>query len=321
MTLLFLYYRSSKEKVGGPGRLLRLVKCLGGEVIDTPIANEFISRNLAYYIFQTFLLLLVTIKNINKVARYNIVVFQPYSLPGSVIALLVKTLQRRRIIVDDVNFHSILEILYIRLFNKFIYEIWTSSIYTLSQFAYYFPNGPSIRYIFTPMLPRSQSSLQKLNLILFTASKSFKRYMYIAELICNVIAKDVPEYKFILVGSAAENLKNRCKATNVLVLGRVPDTVYFKFLQHAKYLIVFDTADFIYPGGTLIKIIDALEYQVYPIVSSQFKYTLPFLPSVYSIDEVKSLLSHVTPTLPLNEILKLYNCKKLRQLLANVKAS
>ena len=314
MELLFLYYRSVKEKVGGTGRLIRLLQCLGGEVIDTPIANEYIMRNIAFYIFQNIVLLLKTIRYIKKLTNHNIVIYQPYSLPGSVIPLLIKYLQRRIVIVDDVNFHGLIEPLLLKLFSKFIHVIWTSSLYTISQFKYYFKNKFYIHYIYTPILPKYNfhSISNKSNLIMFVGSKSFERYVEIASQICH-LAKDFPNFKFVFVGVASEALRGKCFYRNAVVLGRVPDQIYSKLLKLARYVMVIDDAKYIYPGGMLIKIIDALEYGAYPIVSWQFRYSFPFLKTVNSITDIYTLIGNEKSFKPIEYFIKIFSCKNLHK--------
>lgn len=305
-----------KEKVGGTGRLIRLLHCLGGKVIDTPIANEYIIRNVGFYIFQNILLLLKTIKYIKEITKHNIIIYQPYSLPGSVIPLLIKYLQRRIVIVDDVNFHSLIEPLLLKLFSKFIHVIWTSSLYTISQFRYYFKNKFYIHYIYTPILPKYNfhSISNKMNLILFVGSKSFERYVEIASRICH-LAKDFPNFKFVFVGVASEALRGKCHYRNVVVLGRVPDEIYSQLLKLARYVMVIDDAKYIYPGGMLIKIIDALEYGAYPIVSWQFRYSFPFLKTVNSITDIYTLIGNEKSFQPIEYFVKIFSCKNLYKFL------
>jgi hypothetical protein len=314
MKFLFLYYRSIKEKVGGTGRLIRLHHCLGGKVIDTPIANEYIMRNIGFYIFQNIILLLKTIKYIKEIANYNIVIYQPYSLPGSIIPLLIKYLQRRIVIVDDVNFHSLIEPLLLKLFSKFIHVIWTSSLYTISQFRYYFKSKFHIHYIYTPILPKYNLNSIKINLILFVGSKSFERYVEIASQICH-LAKDMPNFKFVFVGVASEALRGKCHYQNAVVLGRVPDEIYSQLLKLARYVIVIDNAKYIYPGGMLIKLIDALEYGAYPIVSWQFRYSFPFLKTVNSITDIYTLIENDKSFQLIEYFVKLFSCKNLYKFL------
>jgi len=316
MGFLFIYYRSIKERAGGSGRLIRLVNCLGGKVIDSSIANEHHVGNVALYIFQNLLLLLKSIKYIKEITSYNIVIYQPYSLPGSVIALFIKFLQRRTVIVDDVNFHSLIEPLLLKLFSKFIHVIWTSSIYTISQFKYYFVNNFSIYYVFTPLLPKLDiySVTNKVNLILFVGSKSFERYEKIAWQICH-IAKELPYFKFVLVGAASEALFGKCPYQNVVVLGRVPDQIYSNLLKLARYVMVFDDAKYIYRGGMLIKIIDAFEYGAYPIVSWQFKYNIPFLRTVKSVSDIYILFQNNDLFRLIEHFIKIYSCSNLYKFL------
>ena len=316
MALLFLYYRSMKEKVGGTGRLIRLIQCLGGKVIDTPIANEYITRNVGFYVFQNIMLILKSIKYIKEISSHDIVIYQPYSLPGSILSLFVKFLQRRTVIVDDVNFHSLIEPLLLKIFSKFIDVIWTSSLYTISQFRYYFKNKFYVYYVFTPVLPKSNiySVTNKLNLILFVGSRSFERYTEIAMQICR-LAKDLPNFKFVFVGVASEPLRGKCPYQNVIVLGRVPDQIYLNLLKLARYIIVIDNAKYIYPGGMLMKIIDALEYGVYPIISWQFKYSFPFLKAVSSASGIyKSIESNVSFQ-QVEYFVKIFSCKNLHKIL------
>jgi len=316
VALLFLYYRSIKEKIGGTGRLIRLIHCLGGKVIDTPIANEYITRNIGFYIFQNIVLLLKSIKYIKEISSHNIVIYQPYSLPGSIIPLLIKSLQRRIVIVDDVNFHSLIEPLLLKLFSKFIRVIWTSSLYTISQFRYYFKNKFYIYYVFTPIQPKPNiySMSNKLNFILFVGSRSFERYVEIALQICH-FARDLPNFKFVLVGVASEALTGKCPYRNVIILGRVPDQIYLDLLKLARYIIVIDNAKYIYPGGMLIKIIDALEYGVYPIISWQFKYSFPFLKAVSSASDIYKLVENNESFQQIENFLNIFSCKNLHKFL------
>jgi len=316
VAFLFFYYRSMKERIGGSGRLARLVNCLGGKVIDSPIANEYFVGNIGIYFLQNFTLFLKSIKYAKQISAYNIVIFQPYSLPGSIIPLFIKSLQRGVVIVDDVNFHSLIEPLLIRLFSKFIHVIWTSSIYTLSQFKYYFGNRFFIYYIFTPLLPKLNiySMSKKANLILFAGSRSFERYSKIAWEIC-YIAKQLPNFKFVLVGVASEALIGKCPYQNVIVLGRVPDQIYSNLLKLARYVLVFDNAEYIYPGGMLIKIVDALEYGAYPIISRQFKYTLPFLKTVNVVSDIYKIIRDNEAFQEIEYFIKLYSCKNLLKFL------
>jgi len=316
VAFLFFYYRSMKERIGGSGRLARLVHCLGGKVIDSPIANEYITGNIAFYILQNIILFLKSIKYVKLISTCNIVIFQPYSLPGSIIPLFIKFLQRGIVIVDDVNFHSLIEPLLIRLFSKFIHVIWTSSIYTLSQFKYYLGNKFFIHYVFTPLLSKhnTYSMSNKANLILFVGSRSFERYPKIAWEICH-IAKELPNFKFVLVGTASEALIGKCSYQNVIVLGRVPDQLYSNLLKLARYILVFDTADYIYPGGMLIKIVDALEYGAYPIISWQFKYSFPFLKTVNVISDIYKLIRSNQAFQEIEYFIKVYSCRNLLKFL------
>jgi len=316
VAFLFFYYRSMKERIGGSGRLARLVNCLGGKVIDTPIANEYIIGNIGFYILQNIILFLKSIKYVKQFSTYNIVIFQPYSLPGSIIPLFIKFLQHGIVIVDDVNFHSSIEPLLIRLFSKFIHVIWTSSIYTLSQFKYHFENKFHIYYVFTPLLPKLNiySMSNKANLILFVGSRSFERYPKIAWEIC-YIAKELPNFKFVLIGVASEALIGNCPYQNVIVLGRVPDQIYSNLLKLARYVLVFDTAEYIYPGGMLIKIVDALEYGAYPIISWQFKYTFPFLKTVNVVSDIYKLIRSNEAFQEIEYFIKIYSCKNLLKFL------
>ena len=316
MALLFLYYRSMKEKVGGTGRLIRLIHCLDGKVIDTPIANEYITRNVGFYVVQNTMLILKSIKYIKEISSHDIVIYQPYSLPGSILSLFVKFLQRRIVIVDDVNFHSSIEPLLLKLFSKFIRVIWTSSLYTISQFRYYFKNKFYIYYVFTPILPKPNiySMSNKLNLILFVGSRSFERYVEIALQICH-FARDLPNFKFVFVGVASEALRGKCLYRNAVVLGRVPDQIYSKLLKLARYVMVIDDAKYIYPGGMLIKIIDALEYGAYPIVSWQFRYSFPFLKTVNSVTDIYTLIGNEKSFKPIEYFIKIFSCKNLYKFL------
>jgi len=316
VALLFLYYRSMKEKVGGTGRLIRLIHCLDGKVIDTPIANEYITRNVGFYVFQNTMLILKSIKYIKEISSHDIVIYQPYSLPGSILSLFVKFLQRRIVIVDDVNFHSLIEPLLLKLFSKFIRVIWTSSLYTISQFRYYFKNKFYIYYVFTPILPKPNiySMSNKLNLILFVGSRSFERYVEIALQICH-FARDLPNFKFVFVGVASEALRGKCLYRNAVVLGRVPDQIYSKLLKLARYVMVIDDAKYIYPGGMLIKIIDALEYGAYPIVSWQFRYSFPFLKTVNSVTDIYTLIGNEKSFKPIEYFIKIFSCKNLYKFL------
>jgi hypothetical protein len=305
-----------KEKVGGPGRLIRLLHCLGGKVIDTPIANEYITRNIGFYIFQNMILLLNTIKHIKEITSHNIIIYQPYSLPGSIIALFSKFLQRRIVIVDDVNFHGLIEPLLLKLFSKFIHVIWTSSLYTISQFRHYFKSKFCIHYIHTPILPKYDfhSISNKINLILFVGSRSFERYVEIASQICH-LAKSLPNFKFVLVGVASEALRGKCLYQNVIILGRVPDQIYSKLLKLARYVTVIDDKKYIYPGGMLIKIIDALEYGAYPIVSWQFRYSFPFLKTVNSMTDIYTLIGNEKSLKLIEYLMKIYSCRNLYKFL------
>ena len=316
MVLLFLHYRSIREKTGGPGRLYRLIHCLGGKVIDTPIANEYLTRNIGFYIFQNILLLIKTIKYIKEITNNNIVIFQPYSLPGSIIALFIKYLQRRIVIVDDVNFYGMLEPLLLKLFSKFIHVIWTSSIYTISQFKYYFKSKLYIHYIYTPILPKYAflSISNKINLILFAGTKSFERYVEIAFQICH-LAKDFPNFKFVFVGVVSEALRGKCPYRNVVVLGRVPDRIYIMLLKLARYIMVIDDGYYIYPGGMLIKVIDAIEYGAYPIVSWQFRYVFPFLKTVNSVTDIYTLIGNERSFKQIEYFIKIFSCKNLYKFL------
>ena len=305
-----------KERIGGSGRLARLVSCLGGKVIDTPIANEYIIKNIGFYIFKNLILFLKSIKYIKQISAYNVVIFQPYSLPGSIIPLFIKFLQRGIVIVDDVNFHSLIEPLLIRFFSKFIRVIWTSSIYTLSQFQNFFGNKFFMYYVFTPLLPKLNinSMSNKANLILFVGSRSFERYPKIAREIC-YIAKELPNFKFVLLGVASEAHIGKCPYQNVIVLGRVPDQIYSNFLKLARYILVFDTAEYIYPGGMLIKIVDALEYGAYPIISWQFKYTSPFLKTVNAVSDIYKSIRDKEAFQEIEYFIKIFSCKNLLKFL------
>jgi glycosyltransferase involved in cell wall biosynthesis len=312
---IIIYYRNVKEKVGGSGRLKRLALCLESDLIDVPIVNDNIFRNVLFYLFQNLVLSIKTLKYLKKILNEKVIIFQPYSLPGSIFVLLAKSIRGEKVILDDYNLHGLVEYIFLKIFSSFIKEVWTSSLYSLVIIRSVKSADFKVKFVPTPLYIKQVDVFNKRNIILYVASKSFKRYIDIAKEICK-IAEHFPDYYFLIVGSVAEDLycDDNCRRNNVLLLGLIPDDLYEKLLETAKYLIIFDTQQYIYPGGMLIKIVDAIEHQVTPIISSQFRFNFPHIAFIRSFTELKEALSK-SISIDFDTLGRIYSCENLKKVI------
>ena len=308
-----IYYRNCKEYVGGSGRLRRLATCLKIDVIDCPIVNNRISRNIFFYLFQSIIISFITLKHLKSIINNQVIIYQPLSLPAGIFVVLTKILKGEKVILDDFNLHGWSEYIPYKLFAKSVKEIWTSSLYTIITIRKILGRDIEIKYVPVPLYIRSCTSSDKQNIILYVASKSFKRYIDIGREVCK-LAEIFSNYLFLIIGSICEELKkdSNCIKRNIILLGHVPDVVYEKLLERAKYLIVFDTVPYIYKGGMPIKLVDAIEHCVIPIISYQYRYNFPFINFVYSFEELReAILKGVSMDFVF--LGRIYSCSQIRK--------
>ena len=312
---IIIYYRSIKEKVGGSGRLLRLVKCIGADFIDNIFVNNIFFRNIFVYIFQISIVALITLRKLKEILAKDVIIFQSLSLPAGIFIAISKALRKEKIILDDFNFHSKTDYILFKLFSHFISEVWTSSFYSIIYLRNVCKNSIKIKYVPTPLFISDNVKYAKRNIILYVSSKSFPRYVAIGKKICR-IAEKFPIYTFLIVGTVCEDLEKdpSCFRDNVKLLGLVSETSLDKLLRIAKYLVVFDTEHYIYPGGMLIKIVDAVEHHVIPIISYQFRYSFPFIKFIYTFEDLEKAITKGI-SIDFYFLRKIYGCERIRKII------